>query len=53
MENKYSPKTQAEIEKILSKIHTFKKLYSKINLDTTDMMRYISEKYFNKVLKKN
>jgi len=124
MENKYSPKTQAEIEKILSKIHTFKKffsinieyyidgwaiflnekniyprrivifksynndsfsiksfeinlndcrkeenkeLYSKINLDTIDkvmkevkdiiygkdMMRYTSEKYFNKVLKKN
>ena len=124
MENKYSPKTQVEIEKILSKIHAFKKffsinieyyidgwaiflnekniyprrivifksynndsfsiksfeinlndcrkeenkeLYSKINLDTIDkvmkevkdiiygkdMMRYTSEKYFNKVLKKN
>ena len=32
MENKYSPKTQAEIEKILSKIHTFKKFFS-INLE--------------------
>lgn len=32
MENKYSPKTQAEIEKILSKIHAFKKFFS-INIE--------------------
>jgi hypothetical protein len=32
MENKYSPKTQAEIEKILTKIHAFKKFFS-INIE--------------------
>jgi len=44
MENKYSPKTQAEIEKTLSKIHTFKKFFS-ISIEYyIDMAIFLNEK---------
>lgn len=45
MENKYSPKNQAEIEKILSKIHTFKKFFSIIIEYYIDMAIFLNEKY--------